>query len=76
MFCLIAVIFFGLSGALILQMPRAEAERGRIASDSAGPPILGIHVVVGPSFRQKMRNGYKALVEGRIRLINAVLVRA
>jgi hypothetical protein len=41
-----------------------------------GPPILGIHVVVGPSFRQKMRNGKKAMVEGRIRLINAVLVRA
>jgi hypothetical protein len=31
MFCLIAVIFFGLSGALILQMPPAQAERGRIA---------------------------------------------
>jgi hypothetical protein len=42
----------------------------------AGPPILGIHVVVGPSFREKMRNGQKAMVDGRIRLINAVLVRA
>ena len=29
------------------------AERGGIASDPAGPPILGIHVVVGPSFRRK-----------------------
>jgi SAM-dependent methyltransferase len=54
----------------------AEAERRRIASDPAGPPILGIHVVVGPSFREKMRNSQKAMVDGRIRLINAVLVRA
>jgi ubiquinone/menaquinone biosynthesis C-methylase UbiE len=57
-------------------LAEAEAERRRIASDPAGPPILGIHVVVGPTFRQKMRNGQKAMVEGRIRLINAVLVRA
>jgi hypothetical protein len=42
----------------------------------AGPPILGIHVVVGPSFREKMRNAQKAMVEGRTRLINAVLVGA
>jgi SAM-dependent methyltransferase len=54
----------------------AEVERSRIASNPAGPPILGIHVVVGPSFREKMRNGQKAMVEGRIRLINAVLARA
>jgi SAM-dependent methyltransferase len=57
-------------------LAEAEAERGRIATDPAGPPILGIHVVVGPTFRQKMRNSRKAMVEGRIRLINAVLVRA
>jgi hypothetical protein len=49
---------------------------GRIASDPAGPPILGIHVVIGPSFREKMRNAHKAMAEGRIRLINAVSVRA
>jgi SAM-dependent methyltransferase len=57
-------------------LAEAEGERGRIASDPAGPPILGIHVVVGPSFREKMRNAHKAMIEGRIRLINAVLVRA
>nr|WP_256367380.1 class I SAM-dependent methyltransferase [Acidisphaera sp. S103] len=50
----------------------AEAERQRVANVSAGPPILGIHVVVGPSFREKMRNAQKAMIEGRI----AVLVRA
>jgi SAM-dependent methyltransferase len=57
-------------------LAEAEAERGRIASNPSAPPILGIHVVVGPSFREKMRNAQKAMVEGRIRLINAVLVRA
>lgn len=57
-------------------LAEAEAERGRIASDPAVPPILGIHVVVGPSFRQKMRNAHKAMVNGRTRLITAILVRA
>ena len=53
----------------------AEAERQRVANVSAGQPILGIHVVVGPSFREKMRNAQKAMIEGRTRLINAVLVK-
>jgi MPBQ/MSBQ methyltransferase len=57
-------------------LAEAEAERSRIAGDPAGPPILGIHVVVGPSFREKMRNAQKAMVEGRTRLINAMLVKA
>jgi ubiquinone/menaquinone biosynthesis C-methylase UbiE len=55
-------------------LTKAKAEHGGIAP--AGPPILGIYVVVGPSFREKMLNGQKAMVDGRIRLINAVLVRA
>jgi ubiquinone/menaquinone biosynthesis C-methylase UbiE len=54
-------------------LAEAAAERGR---PPAAPPILGIHVVVGPSFREKMRNAQAAMVEGRIRLINAVLQRA
>lgn len=49
------------------------AERARLADNPAGPPILGIHVVVGPSFREKMRNGNRAVTEGKTRLINAVL---
>jgi ubiquinone/menaquinone biosynthesis C-methylase UbiE len=59
-----------------IALAEAEAERSRIAGDPAGPPILGIHVVVGPSFREKMRNAQKAMVEGRTRLINAMLVKA
>jgi ubiquinone/menaquinone biosynthesis C-methylase UbiE len=53
-------------------LAEAEAERGR----SAGPAILGIHVVVGPSFQEKMRNAQRAMVEGCTRLINAVLVKS
>jgi ubiquinone/menaquinone biosynthesis C-methylase UbiE len=52
----------------------AAAERARMTG-SAPPPILGIHVVVGPSFRDKMRNAGKAQQEDRIRLLNAVLIR-
>jgi len=54
-------------------LAEAAAERNR---PQASPPILGIHVVVGPSFRDKMRNGQRAITEGRTRLINAVLMRA
>jgi SAM-dependent methyltransferase len=53
-------------------LAEAEAERSRAPS---APPVLGIHVVVGPSFREKMRNAQAAMVEGRTRLINAVLVK-
>jgi MPBQ/MSBQ methyltransferase len=53
----------------------AAYERARLADNQAGPPVLGIHLVVGPSFREKMRNGQRAMAEGRIRLINAVLAR-
>jgi len=57
-------------------LAEAKAERNRVAGTPAGPPILGIHLVVGPSFPEKMRNAQKAMVEGRTRLINAVLVKA
>lgn len=52
----------------------AAAERSRMTG-TEGPPILGIHVVVGPSFREKMRNAGKAQQEDRLRLLNAVLIR-
>lgn len=57
-------------------LAEAEAERALGAGAAAAPPILGIHVVVGPSFREKMRNAQRAMVEGRMRLINAVLEMA
>ena len=57
-------------------LAESEAERVRIAGSSPPAPNLGIHVVVGPSFREKMRNAQKAMSEGRTRLINAVLVKA
>jgi SAM-dependent methyltransferase len=56
-------------------LAEADAERRHAASDPGGPPILGVHVVVGPSFREKMRNAQQAMVDGRIRLINAVLTK-
>jgi MPBQ/MSBQ methyltransferase len=50
----------------------AEADRGR---DPNALPIIGIHLVAGSSFREKMRNGRRAMAEGRTRLINAVLAK-
>ena len=52
----------------------AEAERAAMRSAS-GPPVLGIHVIVGPSAREKMRNGQRNQEEKRTLLINAVLER-
>jgi MPBQ/MSBQ methyltransferase len=57
-------------------LAEAEVERSRVTNSPAPPPILSIHLVVGPSFREKMRNAQEAMVEGRTRLINAVLVKA
>lgn len=57
-------------------LAEAAAERNRAAGNPADPPILGIHVVVGPSFREKMRNAGQAMAEGRTRLINAILTKA
>ena len=57
-----------------LARAEAAAERTRMTGNE-GPPILGIHVVVGPSFREKMRNARKAQQEDRLRLLNAVLIR-
>lgn len=46
------------------------------AARPSGPPPLGIHLIVGPSYREKMRNSERNLREGRTRLVNAVLQRA
>ena len=52
----------------------AATEQARMRSPS-GPPILGIHVIVGPSARDKMRNGQRNQEEKRTLLINALLQR-
>jgi len=50
----------------------AEREQARVAG---GPPQLGIHVIVGPSAQEKMRNGQRNQQERRTLLINALLRR-
>jgi MPBQ/MSBQ methyltransferase len=55
-------------------LAETAAERTRAVAGQP-PPVLGIHVVVGPSFREKMRNSQRAMEAGKLRLINAVLVR-
>jgi ubiquinone/menaquinone biosynthesis C-methylase UbiE len=52
----------------------AEAERAAMRAAS-GPPVLGIHLIVGPSAREKMRNGQRNQEETRTLLINALLER-
>src|SRR5579863_7512653 len=42
-------------------------------SGGGGPPVLGVHLIVGDSFREKQRNSQRNMVENRMRLINAVL---
>lgn len=59
------------SDVALAEMDVARASAAR----PSGPPVLGIHLVVGPSFREKMRNGERNLRERRTRLINAVLQR-
>lgn len=53
----------------------ALAETAAARATPGARPVLGIHVVVGPSFREKMRNAQRAMEEGRTRLINAVLTK-
>jgi ubiquinone/menaquinone biosynthesis C-methylase UbiE len=53
----------------------AEADADRLRTASTARPVLGIHLVVGESFREKMRNSNRNQAENRTRLINAVLLR-
>ncbi len=55
-------------------LAEAAAERAQMRAAS-GPPLLGIHLIVGPSAREKMRNGQRNQEEKRTLLINAVLER-
>jgi ubiquinone/menaquinone biosynthesis C-methylase UbiE len=52
----------------------SAAERAAMRSPE-GPPVLGIHLIVGPSAREKMRNGQRNQEEKRTLLINALLER-
>lgn len=52
----------------------AQAERAAMRATS-GPPLLGIHLIVGPSAREKMRSGQRNQEEKRTLLINALLER-
>jgi sarcosine/dimethylglycine N-methyltransferase len=52
-----------------------RAEQARAASSPAPRPILGIHLVIGPTFVEKARNSQRNMIEDRIGLINAVLDR-
>jgi ubiquinone/menaquinone biosynthesis C-methylase UbiE len=56
-------------------LAEAQAERERLKSDPQPPPALGIHLIVGETFQQKVRNGGRSMSENRIRLVNAVLRR-
>ena len=53
---------------------QSEAAAGR--GSGGAPPMLGVHLIVGDSFREKMRNSQRNMAENRTRLINAVLVRS
>jgi ubiquinone/menaquinone biosynthesis C-methylase UbiE len=55
-------------------LAEAAAERAAMRHPS-GPPVLGIHLIVGPSAREKMRSGQRNQEEKRTLLINAVLER-
>jgi len=59
------------SAAALLE---AEAERTQ-ARAASGSLELGIHLIVGPSAREKMRNGQRNQEERRTLLINAVMQR-
>jgi ubiquinone/menaquinone biosynthesis C-methylase UbiE len=56
-----------------LALAENAAERARLAENPSGPPVLGIHVVVGARFREQVRNANRAQAEGKTRLINVVL---
>jgi len=55
------------------QVAIAETQAERARASDGGHPVLGIHVVVGATFWDKVRNGNRNMRENRIRLINALL---
>ena len=41
-------------------------ERARAKLEAEGPPILGVHVVLGPSAKKKLQNSARSIEQGRI----------
>jgi SAM-dependent methyltransferase len=52
-----------------------EAQRVQAVNNPAARSALGIGLVVGADFQEKMKNSQRSLREGRTRLINAVVAR-
>jgi ubiquinone/menaquinone biosynthesis C-methylase UbiE len=52
-----------------------QAERERLRASPQERPSLGIHLIVGPTFTEKIRNSGRSLAENRIRLLNAIMRR-
>ncbi|MFN8557966.1 MAG: methyltransferase domain-containing protein [Dehalococcoidia bacterium] len=52
------------------------AEQAAAARAAGGLPLLGLHLLLGPSFADMGRNMRRGLEEGRITLVQAVLERA
>ena len=52
-----------------------EAQRAAAAANPAARPALGIQLIIGPDFPEKLRTSQRNLREGRTRLINAVMQR-
>jgi SAM-dependent methyltransferase len=53
----------------------AQAERARLAAEPRAHTALGLHLIIGPSLREKTRNSRRNLEERRTGLINALLER-
>ena len=52
-----------------------EAQRAAAAANPGARPVLGIQLIIGPDFPEKLRTSQRNLREGRTRLINAVMQR-
>ena len=50
----------------------AHAERIRARAEREGPPVLGVHVLMGEEARTKLRNSARSVAEGRVRPLEIV----
>ena len=51
------------------------AEMRKAMADAPAPPPLGLHLVLGPAFKEMAGNLGRSLVEGRVGLVEAILQR-